>query len=200
MPIVSWRIFWALIKVGYWGRIRDSKFKRLPKVYDHCAETAERTLLSLQTNMLALSPFKKNCLNFTFSHFVHYGSKQTLEIWKVAIVFGHWTVTTGLNVWYFTYLKKSNHGPATFLIQEIPKHFTYCGFYSLPIKIYKLLFRSVFKIQIFSFRKMHLKVSPGKCRPFCLGLNVAHSVSHDICTRFCFALLYFVRLQGYKKF
>ena len=27
-------------------------------------------------------------------------------------------------------------------------------------------------IQTFSFKKMHLKMSSGKCRPFCLGLNV----------------------------
>ena len=27
-------------------------------------------------------------------------------------------------------------------------------------------------IQTFSFKKMHLKVSSAKCRPFCLGLNV----------------------------
>ena len=27
-------------------------------------------------------------------------------------------------------------------------------------------------IQIFSFKKMHFKMSSGKCRPFCLGLNV----------------------------
>ena len=28
------------------------------------------------------------------------------------------------------------------------------------------------EINIFSFKKMHLKMSSGKCRPFCLGLNV----------------------------
>ena len=28
------------------------------------------------------------------------------------------------------------------------------------------------KIQTFSFKKMHFKMSPGKYRPFCLGLNV----------------------------
>ena len=28
------------------------------------------------------------------------------------------------------------------------------------------------EIQTFSFRKMHLKMSSGKWRPFCLGLNV----------------------------
>ena len=28
------------------------------------------------------------------------------------------------------------------------------------------------EILIFSFKKMHLKVSSAKCRPFCLGLNV----------------------------
>ena len=30
----------------------------------------------------------------------------------------------------------------------------------------------VIKILTFSFKKMHLKMSSGKCRPFCLGLNV----------------------------
>ena len=28
------------------------------------------------------------------------------------------------------------------------------------------------KIDVFSFKKMHLKMSSAKCRPFCLGLNV----------------------------
>ena len=28
------------------------------------------------------------------------------------------------------------------------------------------------EIDTFSFKKMHLKMSSGKCRPFCLGLNV----------------------------
>ena len=28
------------------------------------------------------------------------------------------------------------------------------------------------EIHIFSFKKMHLKMSSGNCRPFCLGLNV----------------------------
>ena len=30
----------------------------------------------------------------------------------------------------------------------------------------------VIEIQAFSFKKMHLKISSGKWRPFCLGLNV----------------------------
>ena len=30
----------------------------------------------------------------------------------------------------------------------------------------------------FSFKKMHLKMSPGKWRPFCLGLNVLYSDIH----------------------
>ena len=32
------------------------------------------------------------------------------------------------------------------------------------------------KIHIFSFKKMHLKVSSGNCQPFCLGLNVSNYV------------------------
>ena len=34
------------------------------------------------------------------------------------------------------------------------------------------------RMWIFSFKKMHLKMSSAKCRPFCLGLNV---LSCDIC-------------------
>ena len=44
VPIVSWRVFRALTKVGYWGWIRDSKYKRLPNIYNHCALTDARTL------------------------------------------------------------------------------------------------------------------------------------------------------------
>ena len=32
------------------------------------------------------------------------------------------------------------------------------------------------KIYTFSFRKMHLKMSSGKCRPICLGLNVLQDI------------------------
>ena len=45
MPIVSRRVFSVLTKVGYWGRIRDSKFKKLSNVYDHCAVTVARILM-----------------------------------------------------------------------------------------------------------------------------------------------------------
>ena len=34
-------------------------------------------------------------------------------------------------------------------------------------------------IQTFSFKKMHLKISSGKCRPSCLGLNVLTPWGHD---------------------
>ena len=32
------------------------------------------------------------------------------------------------------------------------------------------------KIHIFSFKKMHWKMSSGKCQPCCLGLNVSNSI------------------------
>ena len=34
-------------------------------------------------------------------------------------------------------------------------------------------------IQTFSFKKMHLKISSAKWRPFCLGLNVLKTWCHD---------------------
>ena len=36
------------------------------------------------------------------------------------------------------------------------------------------------EIDVFSFKKMHLKMSSAKCRPFCLGLNVL-SVVYGVC-------------------
>ena len=36
---------------------------------------------------------------------------------------------------------------------------------------------NLIEIHIFSFKKMHLKMSSGKCRPFCLGLNVLTGVT-----------------------
>ena len=42
------------------------------------------------------------------------------------------------------------------------------------------------KINSFSFSKMHLKMSSGKCRPFCLGLNVLSNddpYMHDLSLR-----------------
>ena len=35
-------------------------------------------------------------------------------------------------------------------------------------------------IHTFSFKKMHLKM-PGKCRPFCFGLNVSTTDTHPYC-------------------
>ena len=39
------------------------------------------------------------------------------------------------------------------------------------------------EIPTVSFKKMHLKMSPGKCRPSCFGLNVLTKmqVNHDVC-------------------
>ena len=37
---------------------------------------------------------------------------------------------------------------------------------------------TLIEIHTFSFRKMHLKMSSGKSRPFCLGLNVLIKVIH----------------------
>ena len=36
----------------------------------------------------------------------------------------------------------------------------------------------VFKIQTFSLKKINLEMSSGKCRPFCLGLNVLSYLHH----------------------
>ena len=35
------------------------------------------------------------------------------------------------------------------------------------------------EIYTFSFKKMHLKMSSGECRPFCLGLNVLKSTARQ---------------------
>ena len=49
----------------------------------------------------------------------------------------------------------------------------------LSIKILgKNLNEIVIKIQTFSFKKMHSKISSGKWRPFCLGLNVLSQLTH----------------------
>ena len=37
------------------------------------------------------------------------------------------------------------------------------------------------EIHTFSFKKMHLKLSSAKWRPFCLGLNVLKTTSSEIC-------------------
>ena len=36
------------------------------------------------------------------------------------------------------------------------------------------------EIQTFSFKKMHLKILSGKCRPFCLGLNVLNLITYSL--------------------
>ena len=50
---------------------------------------------------------------------------------------------------------------------------TWTGAVLLSIKPLGINFSQiVFEIKIFSFKKMHLKMSSEKCRPFCLDLNV----------------------------
>ena len=39
----------------------------------------------------------------------------------------------------------------------------------------------IIKIYTFSFKKIHLKMSSGKCWPFCLSLNVS-KVANDLCS------------------
>ena len=41
------------------------------------------------------------------------------------------------------------------------------------------------EIYIFSFNKMHLKMSSGNCRPFCLSLNALSSTSQEIYAPYC---------------
>ena len=54
----------------------------------------------------------------------------------------------------------------------VPRHYlTQC--WIIVHQTLRTIFSEILvKIQTFSFKKMHLKVSSAKCRPFCLGLNV----------------------------
>ena len=127
--IVSWWVFRALAKVGFWGRIRDSKLKRLPNVYDHCAVTAAGTPMIFHTHTdkyTGLIADLKNCVNFTFSHFVDSGSQWTSKIWKVAHCFDHWTLTAETKYVIFHKFQKSDL--ASFLTERTPRNFTFCGF------------------------------------------------------------------------
>ena len=55
------------------------------------------------------------------------------------------------------------------------------------------------EIHTFSFKKMHLKMSSGKWRPFCLGLNVLNQIyAHFICHAVIFAGVYIPK--SYFKF
>ena len=86
--------------VGYWGRIRDRKSKRLPNVYDQCAVAAARTLgiFRITTDKKHWPYYRlKNCLNFTFLHIVPSGSliSRHRKFQRLLIVFGHWNVTAG---------------------------------------------------------------------------------------------------------
>ena len=68
--------------MSYWDRIRDSKFKRLPDVYGHCALNAARTRVIFHTptaNILAL------LLIQTIVELLHFHILPTLELcrhWK----------------------------------------------------------------------------------------------------------------------
>ena len=44
------------------------------------------------------------------------------------------------------------------------------------------------EIHTFSFKKIHLKMSSGKWRPFCLGLNVLSDANRDKLWQVCFAV------------
>ena len=130
VPIVSWWVFRALAKVGYWGRIRDCKFKRLPNVYDHCAVTAARTsvIFHIRTDKYTslitdLKKMSKLCI-FTFCRLCIQVDIENLEGCSLFLI----TESCPLdqNMWYFTYLKKSDL--ASFLSERNPRNFTFCGF------------------------------------------------------------------------
>ena len=53
------------------------------------------------------------------------------------------------------------------------------------------------QIQTFSNKKMHLKMSPGKCRPFCLGLNVLMTSVMRFCANLSRKPLYRLRVTAY---
>ena len=93
------------------SRIRDSKFKSLPTVYDHCVVTSAwmhiifHILVDKNTGLI--TDLKSG--NLTFSYIADSGFRLTLEIWNVA----HWFWTLNHDRW------TQNHGEA--LIISIPK-------------------------------------------------------------------------------
>ena len=57
----------------------------------------------------------------------------------------------------------------------------------------------LFEIHTFSFKKIHLKMSSGKWRPICLGLNVLREITSPV-YHFTFKLLCHVALPHITKF
>ena len=136
MPIVSWRVMRALTLVGYWGRIRIFMFTvswRLHKLLWY--------FTSLHANTIALLPIKKMSKFYIFTFCSLWISIDIGNLKGCSLFLATEPWLLDQNIWYFTYLKKSH--PASFLFEEIPTFSTYCGFYSLPKKIYKRLSKSV---------------------------------------------------------
>ena len=96
---VSWRVFKALAKVRYWGRIRGSKFKSLPNVYFHCAVTAARKCVIFHICKNNYTDFiigLINCRNLTFTHFAHSPDLSKYRKFEMLLcVWGHWAMTAG---------------------------------------------------------------------------------------------------------
>ena len=125
MPGVSWRVFKTLAKVSFCRLIRDRTCKKLPNVHENACD------ISYPCKQIYWPSYRlKNYLNVTFPHFADTGSWSTSEILRVA--YGFWALNRNRwtkNMWYLTYFNKSRLN--SFLIQEIPKSFTYWGFNSL---------------------------------------------------------------------
>ena len=52
------------------------------------------------------------------------------------------------------------------------------------------------QIHTLSFRKMHLKMSSVKCRPFCLGLSVLNAKCQTIMSAYCYHLSYILQIMN----
>ena len=91
-------------------------------------------------------------------------------IWTTGNHLTHWGRVTHICVSKLTIIGSDN-GLSPGRCQAIIRTNAWILFRTLGINFSEILS----EIHTFSFKKMHLKISSGKCWPFCLGLNVLHA-------------------------
>ena len=99
----------ALAEVNYWGWTTDSKLKRLPNVYDHCAVSAVGTRVVFH---IPADNFTGFIIDKFFFEIIHFHILPILDLVRhrkferLLIVLGHRAVTAGPKYAIFHILKK----------------------------------------------------------------------------------------------
>ena len=137
--------------------------------------------MSVILSMCEQDPSKLSIMNelpgMTVQAYVSQGQDLRGSLWQIQEI---WTNKIAYLTHWVTHVcvgKLTNIGSDNGLLPGWHQAITWTNVGILLIGPLGTNFSEMFiEIHTFSFKKIHLKMSSGKCRPFCLGLNVLRAV------------------------